>query len=127
MSSFGISGTNAHVILEEAPVEDTPTHAEAEPPVPAVLLPLSARSARALPAQAERLRDFLDARPALPMSAVARALGTRRAAFGHRAAVVGADREQLLAGLDALATGRPSAAAVTGRARTGGRTAFLFT
>ncbi|MHC3461578.1 type I polyketide synthase [Streptomyces flavovirens] len=127
VSSFGISGTNAHVILEEAPVEDTPTHAEAEPPVPAVLLPLSARSARALPAQAERLRDFLDARPALPMSAVARALGTRRAAFGHRAAVVGADREQLLAGLDALATGRPSAAAVTGRARTGGRTAFLFT
>ncbi|MFF1463305.1 type I polyketide synthase [Streptomyces sp. NPDC058330] len=127
VSSFGISGTNAHVILEEAPAEDAPSHAEAEPPAPAVLLPLSARSARALPAQAERLRDFLHARPALPMSAVARALGTRRAAFGHRAAVVGADREQLLAGLDALATGRPSAAAVTGRARTGGRTAFLFT
>ncbi|AEN13373.1 MULTISPECIES: type I polyketide synthase [unclassified Streptomyces] len=127
VSSFGISGTNAHVILEEAPAEDIPSHTEAEPPAPAVLLPLSARSARALPAQAERLRDFLDARPALPMSAVARALGTRRAAFGHRAAVVGADREQLLAGLDALATGRPSAAAVTGRARTGGRTAFLFT
>ncbi|MGW0788776.1 type I polyketide synthase [Streptomyces sp. NPDC002911] len=130
VSSFGISGTNAHVILEEAPAEDsagTSPRAEAEPPAPAVLLPLSARSARALPAQAERLRDFLDARPGLPVSAVARALGTRRAAFGHRAAVVGGDREQLLAGLDALATGRPSASAVTGRARTGGRTAFLFT
>ncbi|WP_406466202.1 type I polyketide synthase [Streptomyces sp. NBC_00111] len=127
VSSFGISGTNAHVILEEAPTDDTGPHTEPEPAAPAVLLPLSARSARALPAQAERLRDFLDARPELPLSAVARALGTRRAAFGHRAAVVGGDRDQLRAGLDALATGRPSAAAVTGRARTGGRTAFLFT
>ncbi|MEU1216803.1 acyltransferase domain-containing protein [Streptomyces sp. NPDC005790] len=130
VSSFGISGTNAHVILEEAPAEDTPDTSSdtgTEPSAPAVMLPLSARQARSLPAQAERLRDFLDARPGLPLSAVARALGTRRAAFGHRAVVVGGDREQLLAGLDALATGRPSAAAVTGRARTGGRTAFLFT
>ncbi|MGW2279751.1 type I polyketide synthase [Streptomyces sp. NPDC001770] len=127
VSSFGISGTNAHVILEEAPDDHTSPRPEPEPPAPAVMLPLSARSAPALPAQAERLRDFLDARPGLPVSAVARALGTRRAAFGHRAVVVGGDREQIRAGLDALATGGPSATAVTGRARTGGRTAFLFT
>ncbi|MFD0015409.1 alpha/beta fold hydrolase, partial [[Kitasatospora] papulosa] len=127
VSSFGISGTNAHVILEEAPDDDTSPHPEPEPHAPAVMLPLSARSAHALPAQAERLRDFLDARPGLPLSAVARGLGTRRAAFAHRAVLVGGDREQIRAGLDALATGSPSATAVTGRARTGGRTAFLFT
>ncbi|MFF5727398.1 type I polyketide synthase [[Kitasatospora] papulosa] len=127
VSSFGISGTNAHVILEEAPDDDTSPHPEPEPHAPAVMLPLSARSAHGLPAQADRLRDFLDARPGLPLSAVARGLGTRRAALGHRAVVVGGDREQIRAGLDALATGSPSATAVTGRARTGGRTAFLFT
>ncbi|MFF9402332.1 type I polyketide synthase [Streptomyces sp. NPDC014744] len=127
VSSFGISGTNAHVILEEAPDEDTPAHDGTEPHAPAVVLPLSARSARALPAQAERLHAFLEERPELPPSALARALGTRRAALGHRAAVTGTDRDRLLAGLQDLATGRPSPGVVTGRARTGGRTAFLFT
>ncbi|MFE0176322.1 beta-ketoacyl synthase N-terminal-like domain-containing protein [Streptomyces sp. NPDC059002] len=98
-----------------------------EASTPALLWPLSARSAQALPAQAERLRAFVEGRPGLHPAAVARELGTRRAAFGHRAAVTGADREQLLAGLRALASGDGSPGAVTGRARTGARTAFLFT
>ncbi|MFB7652458.1 MULTISPECIES: type I polyketide synthase [unclassified Streptomyces] len=127
VSSFGISGTNAHVILEEAPADDIDTPTEPEPDAAGVILPLSARSATALAAQAERLRTFLVDRPELPLPAVARALGTRRAALPHRAAVVGSDRRQLLAGLSALTEGAPSVTVLTGRARTGGRTAFLFT
>ncbi|MFF1407046.1 type I polyketide synthase [Streptomyces sp. NPDC058294] len=124
VSSFGISGTNAHVIIEEPPVADP---ADTEADAPAVVWPLSARSAQALPAQAERLHTFLAARPELHPAAVARALGTRRTAFDHRAAVTGTDREELLAALRALATGAPPPTAATGRARTGTRTAFLFT
>ncbi|MGW2036184.1 alpha/beta fold hydrolase, partial [Streptomyces sp. NPDC001811] len=124
VSSFGISGTNAHAIIEEGPEEEP---ADAEPDAPAVVWPLSARSAPALPAQAARLHAFLADRPGLHPAAVARALGTRRTAFGHRAAVTGTDRDQLLAGLRALAEGAPAPTAVTGRARTGTRTAFLFT
>ncbi|WP_453087295.1 type I polyketide synthase [Streptomyces olivaceoviridis] len=124
VSSFGISGTNAHAIIEEAPAQEP---ADAEPDAPAVVWPLSARSAAALPAQAERLHAFLADRPELHPAAVARALGTRRTAFDHRAAVTGTDRDQLLAGLRALADGTPAPTAATGRARTGTRTAFLFT
>ncbi|EST36319.1 hypothetical protein M878_02450, partial [Streptomyces roseochromogenus subsp. oscitans DS 12.976] len=126
ISSFGISGTNAHTIIEEPSAEDrSPTDTDAD--APAVVWPLSARSAQALPAQAERLHAFLAGRPELHPAAVARALGTRRTAFDHRAAVSGTDREQLLAGLHALATRAPAPTAATGRARTGARTAFLFT
>ncbi|MFJ7150330.1 type I polyketide synthase [Streptomyces sp. NPDC100445] len=123
VSSFGISGTNAHVILEQAPAADP---ADTETDAPAVVWPLSARSAPALPAQAERLHAFLADRPELHPAAVARALGTRRTAFDHRAAVTGTDRAELLAGLRALATGTPAPAATAGRARVGTRTAFLF-
>ncbi|MCX5200073.1 alpha/beta fold hydrolase [Streptomyces sp. NBC_00237] len=127
VSSFGISGTNAHTIIEEAPSADGEVLAEAEPDAPVTLWPLSARSAQALPAQAGRLYDYLRERPALHPSAVARALGTRRSAFGHRAAVFGTGQEQLLAGLRALADAAPTPTAVTGRSRAGTRTAFLFT
>ncbi|QLE70645.1 acyltransferase domain-containing protein [Streptomyces rectiverticillatus] len=129
ISSFGISGTNAHTIIEQAPAEDGPAAEQPEPGLvpPVVVWPLSARGQQALPAQAERLHAFLEQRPELEPAAVARSLGTRRAAFADRAAVVGTDREQLLLGLRALAAGESSPAAVRGTARKGGRTAFLFT
>ncbi|MET8183500.1 acyltransferase domain-containing protein, partial [Streptomyces sp. NPDC005336] len=123
ISSFGISGTNAHTIIEAAPAEEP----EPDPVAPMLIWPLSARGGQALPAQGRRLRAFAEDRPELETTAVARALGTRRAVFDHRAAVVGADRAALLAGLRALATGEGSAAAVSGRARPHTRTAFLFT
>ncbi|MEU6665881.1 alpha/beta fold hydrolase [Streptomyces sp. NPDC046727] len=124
ISSFGISGTNAHTIIEEASREEPPV---VEPDAPAVVWPLSARSAQALSAQAERLHAFLADRPEPHPAAVARALGTRRSGFDHRAAVTGTDRDQLLDALHALATGAPAPTAATGRARPGIRTAFLFT
>ncbi|MEV8420513.1 type I polyketide synthase [Streptomyces niveus] len=126
VSSFGISGTNAHVIIEQAPERpDAPHPDPAEPPV--VIWPLSARTPEALAAQAARLRDFVAERPSHAPAAVARALGTRRTAFTHRAAVTGTDRTALLAALDALARGDSAPAVTRGRTRAKARTAYLFT
>ncbi len=104
VSSFGVSGTNAHVILEQAPrIDETAS----VPEQPARSLPclLSARTATALRAQAAGLADHLREHAGLPTTDVACSLATTRAALDHRAAVVGADHEALLAGLDALAAG----------------------
>ncbi|MFG1675366.1 type I polyketide synthase [Micromonospora sp. NPDC049282] len=97
VSSFGISGTNAHVIVEEAPA--APGTAPSPAAGPALPWVLSGRSAEALTAQARALAGFVAGRPEIDVAAVARALVSTRAALEHRAVVVGADREELLAGL----------------------------
>ncbi|MFF5854519.1 SDR family NAD(P)-dependent oxidoreductase [Streptomyces sp. NPDC012751] len=119
VSSFGISGTNAHVILEQAPAEEPATD-----PAPAPLLPLlvSGATPEALAAQAARLRAVADR----PLPDLARSLATGRAALAHRAAVVARDRDELLAGLTALADGTAADTVVRGRPE-GGKVAVLFT
>ncbi|OLE23875.1 MAG: hypothetical protein AUG49_14860 [Catenulispora sp. 13_1_20CM_3_70_7] len=77
-------------------------------------------------AQAERLRDHLQARPDLRIDDVAAALSTRTT-FSHGAVVIGRDRDRALAALDALAAGTPSPDVVTGSADERGKLAFLFT
>ncbi|MEV0643562.1 acyltransferase domain-containing protein, partial [Streptomyces sp. NPDC050619] len=119
------SGTNAHVIIEQAPAED---RAEAEGTAPdTIVWPLSGKTPEALRAQAERLRTYVDGDPAMRLQDVAYSLATRRTALDFRAAVVGADREELLAGLTAYVEGRSAAGVVQGSVRGAGRTAFLFT
>ncbi|MFI2695479.1 SDR family NAD(P)-dependent oxidoreductase, partial [Kitasatospora sp. NPDC018619] len=121
VSSFGISGTNAHVIIEQAPEEGAE---EPAAPTGHGTLPflLSARSERALAAQAERLSAFLAEHPETALPDLAHSLTASRAALPHRGAVVARDREGLLEGLAALAAGR----GLRGTAASG-RTAFLFT
>ncbi|MFB7469406.1 SDR family NAD(P)-dependent oxidoreductase [Kitasatospora sp. NPDC056184] len=129
VSAFGYSGTNAHVIIEQAPAdEQDEPGAEARPaPVGATpVLLLSARTDEALPAQAGRLHAHLLAHPGLDLADVGHRLAASRSAMPYRAAVVGADREEALAGLAALAEGREAPGVVRGAARTGRRTAFLF-
>nr|WP_235439208.1 type I polyketide synthase [Streptomyces yangpuensis] len=124
VSSFGISGTNAHVILEEAPAAPP---GPVDPPRPAALpLLLSARTTAALRTQARRLHDALRERPELDLADVAATLALHRAQLEQRAAVVGPDRETLLAALERLAADErgPGIAGGAGRA---GTTAFLFT
>ncbi len=124
VSSFGISGTNAHVILEEGP-QDEPEAAVA--PAAADMLPwvISAKSAEALSAQAARLSAHLLAHPRLEPVDVGFSLA-RRSTFEHRAVVLGSDRQALTEALAALADGEPDAAVVTGRAGSARKTVVVF-
>ncbi|CAM5381041.1 hypothetical protein SANTM175S_00320 [Streptomyces antimycoticus] len=116
VSAFGVSGTNAHVILEQAPVagEDEEDGAPALDGTAlggsAVPWVLSGRSEAALRAQAERLLTRLNEGPGLPPADVGHALATGRSAFEYRAAVVGT-------GLPAIDEGalRALARALTGQ------------
>ncbi|MDT8913064.1 SDR family NAD(P)-dependent oxidoreductase [Amycolatopsis sp. PS_44_ISF1] len=119
VSSFGVAGTNAHLILEEAPAATGPRPAEAAGAWPLVV---SARSAPALAAQAAKLAGYLGETGA-GRAGVARALATARARWAHRAVVLGADP---IAGLRDLAAARSSAEVVTGVAAEAPRTVFVF-
>ncbi|WP_417843401.1 type I polyketide synthase, partial [Streptomyces zhihengii] len=126
VSSFGVSGTNAHVILESAEPVDAP--APSLPTAGGGVTPwvLSAASDDALRATADRLRAHLLAAPDAdrdPLS-VAGALVRSRARLERRAVVVGRDREELLAGLRAVAAGEPGV--VSGAAGAGSRPVFVF-
>ncbi len=132
VSSFGMSGTNAHVIVEEAPkvevVESEDSEeGDGEPraQLPAIPILLSAKGTEALREQAARLAAHLREDSELEGSDVGFTLATARAALGDRAAIVATEREQLLAGLDALAADEPHAAIVEGKAKTG-KLAFLL-
>jgi phthiocerol/phenolphthiocerol synthesis type-I polyketide synthase E len=108
VSSFGIGSTNAHVILEEAPV----------PPPAAVpsrawqLLPLSARTPAALAAMAAGLAAHLSSHAELSLADVAFTLEVGRRGFQHRLALLCRDREEAVTALAAMAAaGRPGAPA----------------
>ncbi|TVS74440.1 ketoacyl-synthetase C-terminal extension domain-containing protein, partial [Mycobacterium helveticum] len=122
ISSFGISGTNAHVIVEAvaAPAEGV---ARSRPPVVAWVL--SAKSASALRAQAGRLGAHVRAHGGLDVADVGWSLAGR-SVFEHRAVVVGADRERLLAGLDELAGDDLAGSVIRGSAAPAGKTVFVF-
>ncbi|MFC4641015.1 type I polyketide synthase [Streptomyces mangrovi] len=124
VSAFGATGTNAHVVLEEAPGEDELTGGQEEPPPAVVPWALSARTPAALAETARRLHDHVTAHPEDTPAQIGGAL-LRRARLDHRAVVLGADRAELLGGLRALAEGTPSADAVTGHTAAG-RLAFAF-
>ncbi|HEY3470420.1 MAG TPA: type I polyketide synthase [Amycolatopsis sp.] len=122
VSSFGISGTNAHVILEQPPAvvsekqcSNTVIHSRPGP----VPLPLSGRTPEALRAQAARVLDLV--RAGASLGDVGYSLARSRAGHEHRAVVVG-DPERALA---ALAAGEPDADVVTGSI-VDGKVAFLF-
>jgi acyl transferase domain-containing protein len=124
VSSFGMSGTNAHVIMEEAPRERDRTnpdeqHGEA-PASPILPFMISAKSQEALAAQAERLWRHLLAHPELAPRDVAATLALHRAHLCERAAILAVDREELCAGLRALADGDSAANLLRGAVAHGG-------
>ena len=126
VSSFGMGGTNAHVIVEAPPAvleSVAPKRDNSNPVIPWVV---SARSAEALAGQAERLLARVRGDAGLSVADVGWSLVSTRSVFEHRAVVVGAEREQLMAGLAALAAGEPGANVVVGRAQMVGKTVFVF-
>ncbi|MEU5404253.1 type I polyketide synthase, partial [Streptomyces sp. NPDC005963] len=130
VSSFGVSGTNGHVVLEQAHDPAEQTVAEGTPdsgPLPQVLpWVLSGRTADALRAQAGRLRAHLDARPGPGPAEVGHALATTRASHEHRAVLIGADPDEFRSALDALAADAPAPGLVRGIAGSGGEVALVF-
>ncbi|MER7006051.1 type I polyketide synthase [Dactylosporangium sp. NPDC000555] len=131
VSAFGMSGTNAHLILEQAPTADAaePAPAQPRPPrAPVAPYVLAGRTPGALRDQAVRITGRLSADPAADLRDVGFSLATTRTAFEHRAVVVAADRAELLDGLGAVARAHPAPpGVVTGDTEPGaGRTVFVF-
>ncbi|MFE4060790.1 SDR family NAD(P)-dependent oxidoreductase [Streptomyces sp. NPDC059096] len=128
VSSFGVSGTNAHVVVEQAPAPAERTATAEDPDV--VPWVVSGGTAAGLRAQAERLERYVRERPELGPGEVGRSLAVGRARLDHRAVVVGRDREALLSGLAALGRGEPAAGVVTTEESPvtvdGGRVVFVF-
>ncbi|MFD1119138.1 SDR family NAD(P)-dependent oxidoreductase [Sphaerisporangium aureirubrum] len=122
VSSFGISGTNAHLILEESPVpaEVAPDDDETPAVVPWVL---SAKTPEALRAQAGQLADLAGT---ATVARIGHALVTTRATFDHRAVVLGSTRDELAETLRALAEGADTPGAVAGHTARPGKTVFVF-
>ncbi|RYJ29958.1 malonyl CoA-acyl carrier protein transacylase [Streptomyces sp. L-9-10] len=132
VSSFGISGTNAHALLEQAPV---PAEAEAagdgeDAPAPfagpAVPWVVSGRGEAAVRDQASALVARLENDPSARPADVGHSLLSSRSVFENRAVVVGADRAGLLDGARALGTGQSWPDLVSGLADVEGRTVFVF-
>ncbi|WP_432280756.1 type I polyketide synthase [Streptomyces luomodiensis] len=120
VSSFGVSGTNAHVILEQvAEADDSQVVVGSAEGGGPVVWAVSAVNAEALRGQAERLVSWVDERPGLRARDVGWSLVSSRAALAERAAVVGRDRDELLHGLRALASGGAGAGVVSGVAGAG--------
>ncbi|MFF2383531.1 type I polyketide synthase [Streptomyces sp. NPDC058108] len=133
VSSFGGSGTNAHVLLEQAPQDEEPEETGTAGPAPLTTpaaLPwlLSARSEKALKAQAERLVAAVETGDTDAVD-IAHSLATGRAALEERATVVGADRSELLTALRAVARGEQPPTVARGLADNPGEdidTVFVF-
>ncbi|MGW5230447.1 thioester reductase domain-containing protein [Nocardia niigatensis] len=126
VSSFGVSGTNAHVVIEQAPApetaeaqQDSADHSEYAAPQPVRLpvlpWPVSGKSAAAARAQAAVLAEFAAGTDVRDLD-IAYSLATTRTQLEYRTVAVGRDRAELLAGLTADPTSTRT-----------GKTAFVFT
>ncbi|MCQ4212549.1 type I polyketide synthase [Streptomyces longispororuber] len=135
VSAFGLGGTNAHLILEQAPGDgsnpsELPSETGELPVASAAgVLPwvLSARSEAALREQAARLRDLMAGDAAPSAADAAHSLVSTRTAFAHRAVLLSGDRDETLTGLGQLATGGTAARTVRGTAGgAAGPVVFVF-
>ncbi|MFI5783953.1 type I polyketide synthase, partial [Nocardia sp. NPDC051570] len=123
VSSFGISGTNAHLILESAPQSQPAAGHALSGPMPFIV---SARNAKALAAQAQRVSELL---ASADPGEVAYSLATTRALLEHTAVVIADDAPSACAALDRLASDGADAAVdglVVGNLRSESRIVFVF-
>ncbi|MCK1797001.1 AMP-binding protein [Streptomyces sp. XM4193] len=132
ISSFGISGTNAHLVLEEAPAADPGPEvpegaADGADGAPVAPWLVSAKDPDALRGQARRLAGYAAAHPEVSAADIAHSLLTTRAVHPHTAVLTGSDRAGLLASAEAFARGETPGSAGRGPRGGGRETAFVFT
>lgn len=126
VSSFGFAGTNAHVILEEAP-EVAAAVSQPDASSRFSVLPLSARTPAALSQTAERYRTWMTEHPDAALADVCFSAGAGRAHLEHRAALVVNSTQSAADLLGALAEDRPAPGLVRGECHEPPKTAWLFT
>ncbi|MGS2642857.1 SDR family NAD(P)-dependent oxidoreductase [Streptosporangium sp. G12] len=131
ISSFGISGTNAHLIIEEPPTPpeppDQPRDQTPDQDVPGLVpLTLSAKHGAALVAVAERMRAHLDAEPGHTLADIGLSLATTRAALEHRAVILAGDREEFSDALRAIAADARAPQLTSGTTGPPAKVAFMF-
>ena len=141
ISSFGLSGTNVHLVVEEAPSAEgeresstRPGRADdnaaspdgAAPEPPSLLLPLSAKSATALAHLAGAYAELLARPDGDRLDDIVHTAGVRRAHYAHRLAVTGRTRAAMAAALADFARTRDSRGVAHGRAAPGGRSDLVF-
>ena len=127
VSSFGFSGTNGHVLLEEAPIVEPVVAAEATPERKHHVLAISARSQEALRELLGRYRAWLDAHPEADIADVCNMAAVGRSHLEYRSAMVVDSRDRARDLLSAFAEERPMPGLVTGTASDPPKTAWLFT
>nr|BAF02927.1 type I polyketide synthase [Streptomyces halstedii] len=132
VSSFGISGTNAHTILEQAPEDDTEAGTATAPAADdrrPLAWVVSGQGRGGLRGQLARLADWARSHPEHSAADIARSLVTTRSVLDDRVVVLGADRDALLTGLDAAHDGAPRAGVISspdGEPTSLNRAVFVF-
>ncbi len=124
VSSFGMSGTNAHIVLEEAAILE-PVQAEVERPLH--LLTLSAKTEEALKQLAVRYDNYLAAHPSLDIGDICFTANTGRSHFTHRLSIIASSSTQISEKLQYFSAGQESAGVVKGQGSSLPKVAFLFT
>jgi acyl transferase domain-containing protein len=135
VDSFGMSGTNVHIILEQPTPAGRSVKDEAQAECDMVIgageaVPwmISGRGEGGLRRQVRRLAELVEERPELDVTDIGYSLSVSRAALSHRAVVIGSDRERLLEALREVAKGPPGPTVVEGIAHAGrDRVVFVLT
>ena len=129
VNAFGFGGTNAHVVIEEAPgVSVRGAEAGIAEPGKALVFPISARSPEALEEMARSMREYANAAPerGTSFADIYYSAAFRRSHHDHRLAVVAESSRELANLLDSHLHGEPRAAVATGTIPNAGRPRLVF-